>query len=85
MQITPIVAAVPNAVPVRNEIRQFNRNAIKIMTAGFISPAQYDTIAGIVPAARQSAVSIPMSKNVIKIFFAVLIPFQDIPKISLTV
>ena len=54
------------------------------MTAGFISPAQYDD-RRIVPAAPPGRVSIPMSKNVIKIFFAVLIPFQDIPRISLTV
>ena len=40
MQITPMVAAVPNAVPVRTDTRQFKRNAIKIITDGFISPAQ---------------------------------------------
>lgn len=39
-QITPMVAAVPNAVPVRTDTRQFKRNAIKIITDGFISPAQ---------------------------------------------
>ena len=40
IQITPMVAAVPNAVPVRTETRAFKRNAIKIITDGFISPAQ---------------------------------------------
>ena len=33
---TPIVAAVPRAVPVRTEIRQFRRNVISKNVDGFI-------------------------------------------------
>ena len=39
LQITPIVAAVPKAVPVRKEIRQFKRKVISRNTEGRISLA----------------------------------------------
>ena len=65
LQITPIVAAAPKAVPVKNEIRQFNKNVSSKKTAGCISLAARHTITEIVPASRQMTVSMPIRKKVL--------------------
>ena len=78
MVITPIVAPVPNEVPVSTEIRQFNRNAISRNTDGSIRSAAQQTMTGIVPAPRQRAVIKPIRPKIIRIFFTVRTPSSDI-------
>ena len=78
IQIEPIVAAVPKAVPVRNDRAQLSRNAITGKNWGTIRVLEYETIAGIVPLCLHNAVSIPISINVMRTFRAVFIPFTDI-------
>ena len=74
MEITPMVAAVPKAVPVRKETRQFKRKAISTSSDGRISSAAQQTMAGMVPAVRHRAVSSPIRRNSSRIFFTVRTP-----------
>lgn len=78
MQITPRVAAAPKDVPVRNETRQHSRKVIRIKTDGIIILDEWYMINGMVPQSRHTAVNIPISTNVIKMFFTVFIPVHDI-------
>ena len=66
-QITPMVAAVPKDVPVSTESRQLSRNTMTRKHHGRMNPTAQQTIMGMVPAARQRAVSIPMSRKIVKI------------------
>ena len=59
MQITPIVAAVPKAVPMSSDIRQQRRNAASTAADGWMSDEDQLTIAAIVPEARHAAASAP--------------------------
>ena len=84
IQIEPIVAAVPNAVPVRNERAQLSRKAITGKICGTIRLLEYETMAGIVPLCLHKAVRIPMSIKVMSTFLAVFMPFTDICTSSFT-
>ena len=66
--MVPIVAAVPNAVPVRNDTSAHSRNAARSMTGPEQSPAHASTTNTMVPLARHEAVSIPMRTKVTRIF-----------------
>ena len=66
--MTPMVALVPKAVPVRTETAQFKRNVMSRKIEGRIRAEALRTIREIVPAARQKAVSTPISTNVRSIF-----------------
>lgn len=78
MQMTPIVAAVPNDVPISTDTKQLSKNTVKIKADGTINFEELYIIIGIVPAPRHTAVMIPISKNTSKIFFTVRIPSSDI-------
>ena len=78
MQITPIVAAVPKAVPVRTDTPQFIQKAKSTKAEGWSTWTQAVMITAMVPQARQRAVSIPMNRNNSSTFRTVLMPFQDI-------
>ena len=81
-QMPPIVAAVPKAVPVSMDTQQFNKNVITKKLAGFIKGYTKQTITEIVPEQRHKAVSTPINKKVIKIFFTVFIPIKQSTKSS---
>ena len=83
MHIVPIVADVPNAVPVRNETKQLSKNESTTKKLGCIIFTEWQTMAGIVPEARQRAVIRPISKKLIRIFRTEATPSADIFKISL--
>lgn len=74
LHTTPMVAAVPKEVPVRKESRLFIRNTISKNTDGWMISAKKQTITGIVPAHRHSAVIMPISTKVISMFRAVFTP-----------
>ena len=76
IQMTPIVAPVPNAVPVSTETSAQSQNVAKTMSAGETKDEPYATMAGIVPAARQNAVIMPMSTNVVRIGRIVCTPLH---------
>ena len=78
MQMTPIVAPVPKAVPVSTDISAQSRNVASTMIEGVASAAPYETMAGIVPLARQNAVMQPMSTNVTRIGTIVCTPRHHI-------
>ena len=59
-QMVPIVAAVPNAVPVSIETPQFSRNVISSRICGRMRSTAQQMMNGSVPHARQRAVSMPM-------------------------
>ena len=63
MLTTPIVAAVPNAVPVRNDMSEQSRKTERGAVAGVTSGVTMTTIWEIVPQARHRAVRIPMRTN----------------------
>ena len=63
MHTTPIVAAVPNAVPMRNDMSEVSRKTASGATPGVMRGAASTTTSEIVPAARHSAVRMPMSTN----------------------
>ena len=73
-QITPIVAVLPNEVPVSTEIRQHIRNVTRRIADGEQKRDASQTSRAIVPLPRQIAVIIPIRRNVIKMFFTVRIP-----------
>ena len=68
MQITPMVAAVPKAVPVRTDTPQFIKKAKSRKAEGWRNRTQMVMITAMVPQARQRAVSIPMNRNRISTF-----------------
>lgn len=82
MQMTPMVAAVPNAVPVSTETIQFKRNVMRMKTDGRTNPAAMQIITGMVPEALQSAVIIPIRRKMIRIFRTLRTPEKDIRRIS---
>jgi hypothetical protein len=84
IQMDPIVAAVPKAVPVRKESPQLSRNAITGKYWGTIRLLEYATIAGIVPLCLHKAVRTPISIKVMSTFLAVITPPTDILHNSLT-
>ena len=59
MQITPIVAAAPKAVPMRSDMRQQRRNAASMAADGWMSDDDQLTIAAMVPEARHAAARAP--------------------------
>ena len=63
MQMIPMVAAVPNAVPRSMDIMVQSKNVAKMKIDGEISEAEMLTISGIVPAARQAALIAPTTAN----------------------
>ena len=81
MQMTPMVAAVPNEVPVSTESAQFNRNETSRITSGRKSFAAWQMINGIVPQARHRAVIIPIRTNTIRMFLAVRMPEMSMERI----
>ena len=60
-QMVPIVAAVPNAVPVSIETPQFSKNVISSRISGRMRSTAQQMMNGSVPHARQNAVRIPIS------------------------
>ena len=82
MQMTPIVAPVPNAVPVSTDMSAQRRNVASTITEGDTSAAPYATMAGIVPPARQNAVMQPMSTNVTRIGKIVWMPLHHMTRTS---
>ena len=82
IQIAPMVAAVPKAVPIRKDTRQFNKKARRIKMDGVISCTQYTTMVGIVPADLHKPVSTPINTIVSSTFFTVLIPCRHISAVS---
>ena len=63
MQMIPMVAAVPNAVPRSIDIMVQSKNVARMKIDGEISEAEMLTISGIVPAARQAALIAPTTAN----------------------
>ena len=63
MQMIPMVAAVPNAVPRSIDIMVQSKNVARIKIDGEIREAEMLTISGIVPAARQAALIAPTTAN----------------------
>ena len=63
MQMIPMVAAVPNAVPKSMDIMVQSKNVARIKIDGEIREAEILTISGIVPAARQAALIAPTTAN----------------------
>ena len=63
MLTTPIVADVPNAVPVRNDMSERSRKSERGAVAGVRSGVTMTTIWETVPQARHSAVRAPMRMN----------------------
>ncbi len=84
LHITPIVAAVPKAVPVRKDKRQLSKKVISKNIDGEINFVDIETMTGIVPDVRQRAVMIPIRTNVKSMFLTVFIPEKVILKISFT-
>lgn len=76
-QMTPMVAAVPKAVPVRTERRQLSRKVMSRKTAGRMALAAKETMTGIVPACRHRAVSRPMRRKLSSTFLAELMPERE--------
>ena len=65
MQMIPIVAAVPNAVPRSIDIMVQSKNVARIKIDGEIREAEMLTISGIVPAARHAALIAPTNSTII--------------------
>ena len=63
MQMMPMVAAVPNAVPRSMDIMVQSKNVARMKIDGEISEAEMLTISGIVPAARHAALIAPTTAN----------------------
>lgn len=61
--LTPIVAAVPNGVPIKNDISEHMQKTTRGATAGRTRGAASTATSETVPHARYSAVSAPMSTN----------------------
>ncbi len=74
MHTTPMVAAVPNDVPVRKDIRPHRRKMARGAAAGTTSGAASVTSSATVPHARHEAVSTPMSTNAVSTPRAVATP-----------
>ena len=81
----PIVAAVPKAVPVKKDTRQFNTKQMGTNNAGRTNSIEKQTMVGIVPHSRHSAVRMPIKPNEISTFRTVAIPFKHIKAVCLTV
>ena len=77
MQMTPIVADVPKAVPVKKDIAQHRRKVSITNISGLIIKEARLTITGIVPQARHNAVIIPISIKVMRMFLTVFMPLRD--------
>jgi hypothetical protein len=77
IQITPTVAAVPKDVPVSMETRQFKRNTMSIKIEGLMNVVDSSIIIGIVPAARQIAVIMPMRKKISRMPITCLLPSYE--------
>ena len=66
MQIMPIVAAVPKAVPMSMDIMEHKRNVASTKTEGESRLDEMLTISGMVPEARHAALMAPtMAKRAI--------------------
>ena len=78
MHTTPMVAEVPNDVPVRNDMRPHSRKMASGAAAGTTSGAASMTISATVPHARHEAVSTPMSTNAVSTPRAVAMPERPI-------
>ncbi len=74
MHTTPIVAAVPNAVPVRNDITPHSKNVASGATCGLKNGEAIMTICATVPAARQKAVRIPIKTKAVSTPLTVTMP-----------
>lgn len=77
-QMVPIVAAVPNAVPVSIETPQFRRNVISSTISGRMRSTAQQMMNGSVPHARQNAVRIPISGKTSSTLADVFTPEQII-------
>ena len=78
MEMTPMVAAVAKELPRRKETAPF---ITKVSTTTWDDEIHLDappTMAGIVPQALQNAVSTPISRNVMRMFRTVIIPWSVI-------
>ena len=69
MQMIPMVAAVPKAVPRSMDIMVQSKNVARIKIEGEIREAEMLTISGIVPAARHAALIAPTTANSAMIVF----------------
>ena len=74
MQTTPMVAAVPNEVPVKNDMMPVRTNVASGAIAGVTNGEATSTISDTVPEARQSAVRIPMRMKAVSTPLAVAMP-----------
>ena len=83
IEITPMVATVPKDVPVRTESSVFAKKMRTRKNSGRMRSDTKITISGIVPAARQLAVSIPIKRNVMRMPLTVRTPSSDISQTSL--
>ena len=63
MQMIPMVAAVPNAVPKSMDIMVQSKKVARIKTEGEIREAEILTISGMVPDARHAALIAPTTVN----------------------
>ena len=77
-QMVPIVAVVPNAVPVSIETPQFRRNVISSKISGRMRSTAQQMMNGSVPHARQNAVRMPMSGKTSSTLADVFTPEQII-------
>ena len=84
MHTTPIVAAVPNAVPMRNDMAPVSRKTASGAMAGVTNGVASSTTSEMVPAARHSAVRMPMSMNDSRTPRAPEMPSSAIPSTSRT-
>ena len=80
--MTPMVAAVPKAVPVRRDMPQLSRKASSRKSGGQISSDAQQTMTAMVPQARHRAVKKPMRPKVMRTFFTVFTPVRHIVRIS---
>ena len=84
MQITPMVLAVPNEVPVRKDIMEHRRNVHSTKNLGSINPMAWYRIKGMVPQVRQMDVREPISTKMIRIFLTFPMPSPSMEQVSLT-
>lgn len=76
-QMTPMVAAVPRAVPVKTETAQLSRNATRRNECGTMACAARYTIMGMAPEARHMAVMMPIRPKTISRFLTLQTPWND--------
>ena len=77
IQMIPMVAAVPNDVPVKTETKAHRRKEKRIVNAGRQALVIWQMMKGIVPQARQEAVSIPIKMKVIRMVFMLKTEAKD--------